>query len=855
MRGAESRRVEPARSLGWLGFACLLAAAWLAWPRPRVAPTELPRLACVLIDASAPVRKRAPVYAGHLSRLAAREARAAEAAGEDLALALFDRGARWWSIPRAADDLLARLTRGELPLGDPEASASSDLAAGLELVSPALLAPERPPGRLLVVGDGTATGRDTAELFDRLALRGVEVQFERLPEPSLPDARIHELRLPSNAEPGAPLAASLTWSLDSGADGAAHWQADSTLRLLCEFRDATGTRRFSRDLDWPTDSSTRRLSIELGAAREGALWLKAELEVRGSAALRNGDPLPENDAATATGRVGSTRVALVLAPAERVDLLRAWLGDSAPGIDWIVSASNAVESAPFEFDLLCTFDLTADELPHAKIEALLANGGGWFHAAGWEWLENPRSESARKCAAWLPISAAPLEGPAVERLFLVDGSGSMRGEPFESVRHALQQMLPLVADRDRIVLQLFSNALGPRVLLAPAGGAVDAGSFERLRAVQVPGGSTEILDCLAIIARSSLEPPTVRATVLLLSDGREDDVLRFAERAQRIRDDLKSTDRELSALAAGPDADFDFLAQLITANGRVVRAEDFDELTELFREAVGSERSVEGADAVANPMSPIAPDLARELAVAFDASIALDRAVRCAAREGAGVLLATANDAPILALAHAAGGRVAALATSPGPAWGGALSAADLAPLWRALARDHAPSGMVTAELEGDRLMLSGLAPGTSAAFDVELWRESAAQRDFETASRALVGGLEVAEPVAASGRDRSAVRTAQLPRGLPLTGGAGELVLRAAQPPLVIPLAGSPGTAFLPSARRGYSAVRSSRALGGPPPIGLAAHPASFWVLAAGLSALFGSALWSLLGAASKPR
>lgn len=851
----ERRFGGPARSLGWFGLLCLASAAWLAWPRPQGTPHERPRLRCVLIDASAPLRLREPNFAGHLSRLVARESASASAVGEDLAVALFDRGARYWLPPSAADEALARLLRGDASIGPPESGAACDMAAGLELVRDAVLAAGRPPGSVLIVGDGTARGRAPEPLLDELAVRGVELRFEALPAPSLPDARLHELHLPRDFEPGAPLAAAVSWSLDAGAEGAARWQDESTLSLQCEFRDSGGTVRFERELAWPADDAIQRVQLDLGAAREGALYLRSRIVMRGPGALREGDPLPENDSAEATGRVGTGRLALALAPAADLMRLRAWLADATPGIDWLVRSPSAPGSVPAELDLICSFDLSADELPHARIEALLARGGGWFRAGGWAWLAAPRGVQANRLAGWSPLSAAGPEGPPVERLFLVDGSGSMRGDPFEAVRRALEGMLPLVADRDRVVLQLFSNALGPRVILANAGAAVDADSLARLRAVQVPGGATEILDCLDVIARGRLDAPTERSTVLLLSDGREDDALNVAERAQQIQDSFRATRRELSALAAGPTADLEFLGLLVGSNGRLARAEDFGELGELFREEIGAERTLEGADALALPSSPTAPDAARELASAFQHSIQLERAVRCVARPDAGVLLASPDGTPLLALGRAAGGSTAAFAGTPGERWGGALRAVDLAPLWRAMARGNQRDAGVTARVDGAQLVLHGCGPELPAAFEVVVWRESSSRGGLDPERREALGSLEFTQTFAASGRDTSDTRSARLTGELLAAAQSGGLVLRSSDPPLAIPVAGVGGAGFLPESRTAYRRPQLAAAADEAPREGRGPHPAAPWVLALGLLAVFGSALSAMLAGPSEPR
>jgi len=844
---ADRGRREPARSLGLFGLLCLAAAAWLLFPRPRGGPDGLPALRCVVVDASAVVRRRAVGYAGHLTRLAQREAARAREEGSELGFVLYSGGASWWSSPASPEDFLVRLAGGDVPLPRIEESAHSDLAAGLELARAALLAPGRAPGSLLVVGDGTATGSDPAALLDELGLQGIALTFERLPAATWPDARLHEVRLPSAVEVGAPLAAAVIWSVGAGGDGHARWSAETELGLHLELRDARGQRTLARQLDWPTDDALQRTLIELGTAAEGAVLLDAQLSLRGPGALNAGDPVPENDHARATARVGSARIALALAPADQLAALREWLDGATPGIDWIVRAPGQEASAPQDVDLICTFDLAPDEWPVARIEAVLARGGGWLRAGGWKWLASARSAGAERLAKLSPLGPADPEGPPVERLFLVDGSGSMRGEPFAAVRTAIEGILPMVPDRDRIVLRLFSSTLDRPVVLAEAGEAAGAQSLARLRATEVPGGATQILSCLDIVARERIAPPAQRGTVLLLSDGREE-ALNVEEHAERLRAALRGTRRELSALAAGPDADVWFLETLVGPDGRLLRAEDFSGLDELFREEVGGERLLEGADALALPAEPAGSGMARELSVAFGEPLALERAVICERRPATDVLLTSEDGTPLLAIGRVGGGVAAALATNPGAGWGGELVARDLAPLMRALARGSSAEPTLAARIVRDSLIIEGFDGEAPAVVTVQLWREDGAPEVIGLAVRVRLGELELRAPFAASGRDLSATREALMPGELVAELAAGKLVLRGANPAFVIPVAGSGGAAFLPEARRAYFAPHAGVTDGAVRRVSRSPHPAGVWLLALGLLAVFGNVLARLL-------
>ena len=74
----------------WVGFGLLVWGAWLAFPRvPGEEPG--PALRAVLVDASASAARRRPGWGARVREVVRAEARAAEAAREELAVVLFGR--------------------------------------------------------------------------------------------------------------------------------------------------------------------------------------------------------------------------------------------------------------------------------------------------------------------------------------------------------------------------------------------------------------------------------------------------------------------------------------------------------------------------------------------------------------------------------------------------------------------------------------------------------------------------------------------------------------------------------------------------------------------------------------------
>ncbi|HJO25804.1 MAG TPA: vWA domain-containing protein, partial [Planctomycetota bacterium] len=533
-------------------------------------------------------------------------------------------------------------------------AADSELGAALGLAEGILREQPRQRCRLVLLSDGTYTGPDPRPAWKALA-EGASTSVERWPGPDLPDAAVVGLSLPREVEVGAPLAV----AVELGAQGSARDPARPPVtELTVSWRDGHGGGVRQLPVEWsvelPVESPAEwpvewpvvagasgaipaglwraHLSVPLGPAAPGI----TEVTARVSAA---GDPLPENDWGQAGTRAGPDLICAVLvgsgAPApERVEEVRRWLaGGAAPdgpevGTSGSVGpgsgtrgAGTAVDGLQLRFwevgelgralgeaDVLWTSGVPVDLLDGELLRSFVESGGGWLASGGWELLQG-----------WLPVNSARLpqsllplqpEEPDSERdvILVVDGSGSMAGEPFEEVRRGVLELARASLAGDHLALRFFTGVLGPDEtgadrsgtagahIGAPTGARAGAGRRREtllgILAARVPGGTTDVLYSLDQLAeeRSGRER---RALVLLLTDGRT--ALWEAERARAVAGRLAAAGVHLRVFPIGADADREFLGQLVAEGEGLVEVAELSELGELFQREVNQQRVREGA--------------------------------------------------------------------------------------------------------------------------------------------------------------------------------------------------------------------------------------------------------------------
>ena len=863
-----------ARFLGWLGIALLALGTYRAFPRPTSTTPDAPALRAILLDCSAGTTRRRRSWGLWARRTLRDQALLARDRSEQLRVILYGDDVRRLRGDPDPEEWLARL-EGEggrtlhLRL-EGDGAIGSELDRAIDLVEEDLLDPNRPAAALVLVGESDYTGPDPAPRLARLERGGVDLHLIPPPPPTYPDLALEALRLPRDPEEGAPLVGRLDLALDSGSRGlpALAERATLTARLIIDTAEGTETRDLA--LPFPTgpadDDRYHRWSVrvELGAARSGRGRLIVQVRLTGADAPRGGDQIPQNDTRSASWRTGGTRVVAAVARAESLPHLRSWLGEDPsrwPGLQWLFLEPERLGAVVSELDAVLSFDLSPRELPAAYLGALLDRGGGWLFCGGWgilaPWSGANAASPGLDLAAHLPIRPVDPEAPERDVLFLVDGSGSMAGEPFDRVKVALSELVAIVSQSDSLGLHFFTGTLGRRIDLDAREGRGQQ-VLRRLFATRVPGGMTEIFYSLERLVELRAESDR-GALVILLSDGRDYNAFDTERRGREIRDALTGMGVRLRILAVGDDADLELLSTLLAPGEELVHAEDLSGLTDLFRREVLGDRVRHGEFDVI-PGTGGSLEASRELFAAWrEAGAALSTVegyLRCEATEGADVLWRSSEEGEVLlAVRRAGGGLVAAWPTAPLPGWAPGYATADerLAPLLRTLARGARRSTAAHLEVIGDRLVLGAVPERWPARIVARVFAYLPGAPDARELLEEELAAVELFPPVHPLGLDPRSERSAPLPRelaklplGAPLrvelSSGGGTTLAH-------LPLEGPPPPEFSTAPKRlrpgpwaSPGSAREARGAGS----SARTDPDAWWWLLVGSLALFAGALWS---------
>ncbi|MEE2939188.1 MAG: vWA domain-containing protein, partial [Planctomycetota bacterium] len=153
--------------LGALLLALGGLAAWIGAPTGEATDQDAPPpVRALLVDLSASITRSRPAAAIDLVGQLEAQALAATRAGEEVLLITFATGATRRFGPGSAEGFLEAL-RGEGAgwLAPPDADLASDVAAAAGLARSVITAERRPPGRVVLMGDGRWTGADPGPLL------------------------------------------------------------------------------------------------------------------------------------------------------------------------------------------------------------------------------------------------------------------------------------------------------------------------------------------------------------------------------------------------------------------------------------------------------------------------------------------------------------------------------------------------------------------------------------------------------------------------------------------------------------------------------------------------------------------
>lgn len=683
-------RLPGAGPLAILAGVCLALAALLALPRPgQGAPSE-PALELVVLDVSDSVRAGRPGWLSQLRAAAIEACEAAAARGSEVQLVAFGATARTLADPQGAGELARRLDGASgtpLALAPPGLSAlDSRLDLALALGREALSDPARFPGRVVLIGDGRASGSAAATLAEWRAA-GTAVEWIDLGRGAATELALTAVRAPRRIDAGRPFEIDLEWALLAG-----DWPRP--LEVEVERVGDSRTTRERHTLLAPAGGNRASLPLALEGASDGLL----ELRVRWT----GGDTLEGNHSASAQLRVGEHRtIGVAVEDGARAEIEQALAVELWPRTEWFFGSPAEVAARLDDLDLLLLADVPPDAFPPGLLGPWVRSGGGLLALMG-ERLLRPDPEGAD--FDLLPLVPAPPDRPPREVALLMDGSGSMEGEPFEAVRSAALELIDALPRGDRLTLRLFTRAPTQPVVLADGRERDRSAAAQRLLNLRLPGGATEILSSIeAVLERRHQAGQEQPCLLVLMTDGRESDFVQLPQRLARLEELCEARSIERYALAVGPDANLGHLVTLIGAPERVVRVERLETLRQALLSAVQSERIRPG------PV-PLSATLRGPLAAEFggpDGWPALDRFTTARLADGATLLFSDDRDAPGGALWRVGAGRVASLIGGPLPGWGSAWSGRPelLQDLARFLSRGENRAPELLAERDGLRLV------------------------------------------------------------------------------------------------------------------------------------------------------
>ncbi len=667
-----------------VSVVCFVLAAFALWPAPQISSGE--DLRVVVMDSSASVSRIRNGLAGSFVALLRQQAQRAVDSEQGFAVVTASPNAvRRWG-PGNPADFLDQETQGLL-LGMLDWSPSfgedlsTDWAGTWKLLGGYLEDGAVAQLHAVLFTDGQARDARAWQGIAGLNARGCNFEYGVLPPVSNADVALVSMDLPSRLPPGVPgsVRVRVAWRgapLEAGSTLAWKLIASNATGVALESTGSLPIQPEQQAAGW----SSQVHVLPLPALNEGVYQVRVQLQdVAGDRAL-------ENQASTGFLRVGEQMQALVV-------------GSMGPGSDGQAIArglsgaglnckSASVEDMPRwlpEVHCVVTFGLPPSKLPAGELAAFVARGGSWLALGeesmlpGWSGRSIFQGEDL---GSLLPLSLHDGDGPGKDVILLVDGSGSMQGEPWAQVQAATLVLLRHVSREVGFEVDLFTGDLLDAELKLPPLAAGDEReqsaqierALRRFLQSRVPGGRTNIMRSLSSLLER--REGTGPCRVVMITDGHQniggwDPAL--------LRTQMQATQMELSIVATGENPNLSVLGMLVPTD-EILLAGDLGGLADLLTQRLVGDVVRRDAGMAVVPSSPGSgaawgiPDFLS------GTQAPVSSLVRTRARRGAGVLLSTKRAEPILAVASRGRGSVAQL-TSLGGAdflWSGAVSMRSL---------------------------------------------------------------------------------------------------------------------------------------------------------------------------------
>lgn len=674
----------------WTGAlrALILVLLALAAAGPYLPLADPGHDVVVVVDRSLSMPADADGRLGEILRLV----EGARGPGDRVGVVLVGSRARVLRAPSAA------AITSDLPRLEGADGMGSDLAAGLE-AGLALVPPGR-AGRLLLVSDGLADGRDPVAVARKAGAQGVAIDVRPLSRPAVPDVAVSALEAPADVSTGEPFALTA-------------WIRAETAREVryTLYRGDEAVRQGAVSLS----AGTNRLMLRDVLSGAGVQPYRLALEGLG-------DGVPEDDQGLAAVRASGPRPVLALTHDGAASALTRALTDAGLEVEL-----RAPEAMPQDAVGLSRFRAVVLENVEAGrlgpgIDALagfVSEQGGGLLVTGGRASFGVGGYHASAIDALLPVSMEMRIEQRKQALALVvsmDRSGSM-SMPVDGGRTKMDlanlgaaEALRLLSPLDHVGVFAVDEAAHVVVPLQPA--ADTRGLVSRVLRVQSEGGGIYVRTAIVAAAKMLEDAPQLNRHITLFADAADSEE---QEGAIALTDKLVQAGVTLSVIALGSrfDSDARFLEDLAAhGRGNIAFTIRPSELPRLFAQDT---LLASKATLIEDPVATVVrPDL-RALGVpALEGGPSLRGYNLTYVRPGALVGLRTddENKAPVLAWRAAGAGRTAAFTGQVGGDWGaGTLAWPGFTPTISALARwlvaAEAPRGWyATATREGQEAVV-----------------------------------------------------------------------------------------------------------------------------------------------------
>lgn len=674
----------------WTGAlrGLILALLCLAAAGPYLPLADPGHDVVVVVDRSLSMPQDADGRVAEILRLV----EAARAPGDRVGVVLVGARAR---VLRAPSEVAVTT---DLPPLDGAEAMGSDLAAGLDAAL--ALLPRGRAGRLLLVSDGLADGRDPIAVARKAGSQGVAIDVRALSRPAAPDTAVSALEAPSDVSTGEPFALTAWIQADAASDVRyALYRGDQVIRRGSVTLKPGTNRLILRDM--LSDAGVQRYALRL----EGL-----------------SDPVPEDDVGLAAVRGSGPRPVLALTEAGAESALTEALARAGLEVE-----VRAPEGMPHDLVSLSRFRAVVLENVEAArlgpgMEALagfVSEQGGGLLLTGGRASFGVGGYHASEIDPLLPVSMEMRLEQRKQALALVvamDRSGSMGVEvdggrtKMDLANLGAAEAIRLLSPIDHVGVLAVDTAAHVVAPLQPAKGS--RGLVSDVLRVRSEGGGIYVKTAIVAAAKMLERAPQANRHITLFSDAADSEE---QEGALALTDKLVKAGVTVSVIALGSrfDSDARFLEELAArGRGTVAFTMRPSELPRLFAQdtLLASKATLVEEPVATTPRADLraigVPEQARGPALrGYNLTWTRPDAL-------VGLVTQDENKAPVLAWRLAGAGRTAAYTGQVGGSWGQeALGWEGFAPTVAALGRwlvaSEPPEGwFATATREGQEALV-----------------------------------------------------------------------------------------------------------------------------------------------------